>query len=317
MRTAKRLLSVLLLLTAAAIVLFLGIAFFLAQRADYGWRPRVGRPTYVATHPMVLFDEGHNNGSKAGFTGRYWDFARLLRADGCRLTRCSSRKFTPDLLRTAQVLVVANAAGAPKRQIFGINIPQDTGGRRRGDPAFEREEIEDVRRWVEKGGSLLLIADHAPFGQAAAALASAFGITMHMGFVEVPGERSDPLVFSLANGRLGDHPILRGNSAETRVKLVMTYTGQSLGGPKDATVLLRLPTNATESVPDDEKFAERPAGPAQGLALEYGKGRLVVLGEAAMLTSQVDHRVPYGMDTGGNDNRRLALNIIHWLLHTL
>ena len=111
--------------------------------------------------------------------------------------------------------MIANAAGAPKHQVFGINIPiEDTGGRQRSDPAFADDEIEAIRRWVENGGSLLLIADHAPFGQAAAGLSSAFGVTMHKGFVEIPNERSDPVVYSTENGLLGNHPIVRGNGVE-------------------------------------------------------------------------------------------------------
>jgi hypothetical protein len=54
---------------------------------------------------------------------------------------------------------------------------------------------------------------------------------------------------------------------------------------------------------------------AQGLALTHGQGRIVVLGDAAMLTAQLrryDGR-PFGMNTRAYDNRQLALNIMHWL----
>ena len=68
-------------------------------------------------------------------------------------------------------------------------------------------------------------------------------------------------------------------------------------------------------VGDDLK--PEPAGTAQGLALSVGKGRAVVLGEAAMLTAQVNEREPFGMNTPGNDNRQLALNIMHWLSRRL
>lgn len=60
-------------------------------------------------------------------------------------------------------------------------------------------------------------------------------------------------------------------------------------------------------------------GWSQGLALEIGKGRVVVLGEAAMLTARL-HRFdgrPIGMNTAGYDNRQLALNIMHWLTRLL
>jgi hypothetical protein len=295
---------------------FLVSAFFFAQRADYGWSPEVERPTWTAEHPRVLFDEGHHEASTAGLSGRYWPFARLLRADGYDLVRTRA-PLTPGLLSGGRVLVIADAAGALKPQLFGINLPVATG-RRRSDPAFTTAEIDAVREWVERGGSLLLIADHAPFGQAVAALAASLGVTLRLGFVEVPGESSDPLVFSDENGRLGEHPILAGGDEAARVRRVMTYTGESLDGPPGAAVLLRLPASAVEAVPaGNDELVERPAGSAQGVAFELGRGRVVVLGEAAMATAQVARRVPYGMNTGDNDNRQFVLNTMAWLTHRL
>ena len=60
-------------------------------------------------------------------------------------------------------------------------------------------------------------------------------------------------------------------------------------------------------------------GWSQGLALELGKGSVVVLGEAAMLTARFSgydgRRI--GMNTPGYDNRQLALNIMRWLTRAL
>ncbi|MGH9968159.1 MAG: hypothetical protein ACREBG_10060 [Pyrinomonadaceae bacterium] len=52
------------------------------------------------------------------------------------------------------------------------------------------------------------------------------------------------------------------------------------------------------------------AGRAQALALPFGAGRVVVFGEAAMLTAQ---NVNFGMNYPGTDDRQLALNVLHWL----
>jgi hypothetical protein len=51
------------------------------------------------------------------------------------------------------------------------------------------------------------------------------------------------------------------------------------------------------------------------VALPLGKGRTVVLGEAAQLSAQVagPQRRPMGMNAPGIDNRQMALNIMHWL----
>jgi len=311
----KKVLVIIGACVVAVLLLFLGTAFFLAQRADYGWDPAIATPSFTDAHPRVLIDEGHHNASLAGITGRYWPFARLLRADGYSVKR-GRELFTPGYLDGVQVLVIANASGAPKPQVFGMNIPIHTS-LKRSDPAFAAAEIQLIRSWVEQGGSLLLIADHAPFGEAAAGLSSALGVTMHKGFVEVPDETSDPLLFSRDNGRLGDHPIVNGDQPGTAVRRIMTYTGQSLDGPTGATMLLRLPETAVEYVPQGDTLVQRPAGLAQGLALELGKGRIVVLGEGAMVTAQVNRRLPYGMNTADNDNCQFVLNVMHWLSRKL
>ena len=311
MNALKRVLIVVGACVVLAVLLGLGSAFFLAQRADYGWSPEISTPRFTAEHPRVLIDEGHCNASTAGFVGRYWPFARLLRADGYAVVR-GHEAFTSSSLDGARVLVIANASGAPKTQIFGMNIPFPTD-KKRGDPAFTSAELEVVRSWIERGGSLLLIADHAPFGESAAGLGAAFGVRMHGGFTEVPHELSDPLLFSAENGRLGDHPIVSGGSLPAPVHRVMTYTGQSLDGPVGAAVLLRLPHGAVEAVPEADSLVERPAGAAQALAFEYGKGRVVVLGEAGAATAQVSGREHYGMNSGDNDNQQFVVNVMRWL----
>jgi hypothetical protein len=298
-----------------ALLLAVAVAVSRAQRADFGWKPAVVKPAFASVHPRVVFDEGHCNASTAGLGGRYLPFGRLLRADGYDFRR-RGRAFAAGCFDGAQVLVIANAAGAPKPQFMGVNLPVRTS-RERGDPAFTPEEVTLVRKWVEGGGSLLLIADHAPMGAASEALSAAFGVKMNKGFVEVPDELSDPLLFSRGNGRLGDHPILSGEGPETAVRRVMTFTGQSLEGPAGSSVLLRLPESAIEYVPAGSELRPQPAGEAQGVALEWGRGRVVVLGEAGMLTAQVAEGKPFGMNLAGNDNRQFALNVMHWLSRRL
>jgi hypothetical protein len=55
------------------------------------------------------------------------------------------------------------------------------------------------------------------------------------------------------------------------------------------------------------------------VALKFGKGRVVVLAEAAMMSAQVigPQKVKFGMNKPGTDNRQLALNIMHWLSHLI
>jgi len=311
----KIIILVVLACVVGGLAFLIATALYESQRADYGWRPVVAAPAFTTDHPRVLVDAAHNNASTIGLAGRYWPFGCLLRADGYDVAE-NRKPFTLESLAGAKVLVIVNASGAPKPQILGFNLPVKTD-KQRSDPAFTPAEILAVRTWVERGGSLLLIADHAPFGESAAALGSALGVTMHRGFTEVPNEPSDPLLFSAQNGRLADHPIVAGDGKTTLVRRVTTFTGQSLDGPPGATVLLRLPDTAIEFVPVADSLAAQPAGPAQGLAFEWGKGRVVALGEAAMLTAQTHKGVPFGMNTPDNDNRQFALNTMRWLSRKL
>lgn len=312
-----------LLCVVAVVVLAVGLMGYVVygeQRADYGWVPKVTSPTYTNEHPRVVVDQAHNNASTVGIAGRYWPFGRLLREDGYDVVKGKER-FTSEFLDKIDILVIVNASGAAKPNFLGINLPMGVEGDR-GAPAFASEEIAVVREWVEQGGALLLIADHAPFGAASEAMAQAFDVAMFKGFVELPDEQSDPMLFADSNNRLGNHPIIHGDSPATVVRQVATFTGQSLRGPDSATILLRLPENAIEYVApagwkEGMEFVPQPAGNAQGIALPYGKGRVVILGEAAMLTAQVYESKPFGMNQPGNDNQQFALNIMHWLSRKL
>ena len=130
-------------------LLVAAIAVFMAQRADYGWAPAVARPAFTSTHPRVVIDQAHDNASTAGLAGRYWPFARLLRADGYDVHK-GTDAYSPGSLDRVQVLVIANAARAPKPQLLGINLPVRTS-KERGDPAFTADEIRAIRAWVERG----------------------------------------------------------------------------------------------------------------------------------------------------------------------
>jgi hypothetical protein len=59
-------------------------------------------------------------------------------------------------------------------------------------------------------------------------------------------------------------------------------------------------------------FSERRS---QGIAFRFGKGKVVVVGEAAMFTAQVtgSNKLKFGMNREGNDDKQLALNVMHWL----
>jgi hypothetical protein len=162
---------------------------------------------------------------------------------------------------------------------------------------------------------------------------------------------------------LGDHPIIKGRNAQEQLNRVVTFSGQSLKGPEGSVAILKLSDEAKDVPPVTKAEREAAiaearkraseaggnggaqvlriqgngrqgkgtsaAGRAQGIAFELGKGRVVVLGEAAVLSAQLmDSRVAQalnlkpeeaqmGMNVPGTDDRQFALNIMHWLSRIL
>lgn len=280
------------------------------QVADDTYDVSVARPANTNAHPVVCIDAAHHNFATAD--GRYRPFASLLANDGYRIVSTASQ-FTADVLKRCNVLVIANALGAKYPFMPGAS-----------NPAFTSVEVGAVRDWVSDGGSLLLVADHEPVGQANAALAKVFGAEMSGGRTEDDAHSDwssgSPswLIFSSDTGaKVLDHPITRGRNSSEMIRRVETFTGQSLKGPPGSIGFLALAKGATDRTDGGEvRSAE---GRAQGIAFELGRGRVVILGEAAMLTAQVTGggRRKFGMNWPNNDDRQLALNIVHWLSRLL
>jgi len=292
------------------------------QLVDEGFKPAVSNPAYPEDGPTVAIDEAHFNFHTAG--GQYRPFAELLRRDGYNVTILSAG-LEPGALAGMDVLIIANA------------LPRDEDNP--SLPAFTEQECDILVEWVRSGGSLLLIADHAPFGDAAVNLAGRFGVAMGKGWAFDRGSDggiTSQLVFSRENGLLGNHPILSGREEREEISVIKTFTGQSIGVPDGAAALMLLGASAREAKTREDMQAEGAAasggeetgsfgvlsipvaGRAQGLAMKYGKGRIVVLGEAGFLSAQVirfpdGREIKFGMNVPGNDNIQFGLNVLHWL----
>jgi hypothetical protein len=277
------------------------------QMADPNFNTRVERPAYKKSGPKVLFDEAHNNFHTA--SGRYKPFADLIASDGYQLVP-NKQMFSRATLRGYRVLVISNAIGAARMNDATA-----------GNSAFTDEESHAVRDWVKAGGSLLLIADHAPMGSANQSLGKRFGVDMSKMYTvdeqnyDKESENPGFIVYTRESGRLVDHPVTRGRNDSERVNKIITFTGQSLKGPPEATAFLKLADTAFDTMPGQNANRASAAGRAQGVALKFGKGRVIVMGEAGMLSAQIvgPQRMPFGMNRPGIDNRQLALNIMHWL----
>jgi hypothetical protein len=282
----------------------------------------VTSPAYTREHPRVVIDEAHHN--LHTMEGHYKPLAQLLLNDGYQVGP-GMTPFAVSAFRGVAVLVVSNARG----------------GDGPSTSAFTSSECDAVQQWVRDGGSLLLIADHRPFGGAAYELAMRFGVEMGKGYVFDPKNSvGNPtfLAFSRENGLLGDHAITRGRSQAERIDRLVAFTGQALSIPSGGTALMELGPSAYEvdspevghaiarATPGGQVLskadggARSVAGRAQGVALEYGRGRIIIAGEAAMFSAQIlkfdkpgESDIRFGMSVAGNQDKQFALNVVHWL----
>lgn len=291
---------------AVFLLVFCALTAFGQQVPDPNVDVKVARPAYAKKQPKVFFDEAHHNFHTTD--GRYQPFATLITNDGCIVTP-NKQKFTKQTLAGYDVLVIANALGAAQ-----MGAPEAS------NPAFTEDECQVVREWVQAGGALLLIADHAPMGAAAERLGQQFGVGMSKGYTSDPqhypkeSNNQGFIQFNRENGLLGDHAITRGRNTDERLNKVQSFTGQSLKGPPDSVAFLKLADTAVD-VDRPTNTRTPAAGRAQGIALKYGKGRVVVMGEAAMLSAQLagPQQMKMGMNQPGLDNKQLVLNLMHWL----
>jgi hypothetical protein len=172
---------------------------------------------------------------------------------------------------------------------------------------FTPEEVDAVTAWVEGGGSLLLLTDHEPFASPASGLASRFGVRFSRETLRPDrGSQGARIRFDRKAGGVGRHEMARGADR------VVTYGGQALWRTNPQTIrLLPLPR---------VMFGEAgqridTSGAAQLMAFPFGRGRVVMSGEAGLFTAQRDadgSRI--GVADSGTDNERLVLGAVRWLL---
>lgn len=260
--------------------------------------------------PAVAIDAGHVNFHT--LEGRFAPFGRLLSNDGFHVTGHSG-VFTRESLKDISILVIANALNPANSGAWTLPTPS----------AFTADEIAVVKAFVENGGSLLLIADHMPFGGAAADLAQVFGISFYNGFAFYVPDPQAPEVFTAEKGLRTDDLILRGKQPSPAITRLTTFTGTAFRAPASARSLIVLdsdhliltPQTAWVFLPETPRIPA--AGLLQGAALTAGKGRVAVFGEAAMFTAQTDDadpKIKMGFSApGAESNKQFVLNVARWL----
>lgn len=275
-------------------------------------------PSSAFSKPLIrkniLIDNGHHN--LHNITNTYNPLAGTLNKAGFNVEG-HNEKFGKGSLDGWSVLIISNPHSEHQDSLNAkarrekIPIRWSTAA---SQPAYTPDEIEYIREWVSKGGSLLLIMDHAPSGASTGQLAAAFNVeSRNVGTYDLyhrdPTNRDTTLgrsiIFTKSKGLLGNHPILNG------VDSITTYTGQSILGPKDAHPLLILPATAIDQdwLKETKEMRTRSAaGRLQAVAFDYGKGRVVVYGEAAQTRTA-------NISKNDRGNWKFLLNTIRWLMH--
>lgn len=269
----------------------------------------VKEPKLAGLKTRIFFDEAHKNHHEIERT--YKPFAALLRNDGCIIT-AARKPIVKPVLEEAEIYVIATAMG---KEEPGEKSP------------FTDSEINTLEEWVRNGGSALIVTEHYPFGLAMQSLLKKFGVTVHNGYTEdstlTNKDVRDALLFEKSNGSLNDN-----HSITSNVDRVNTFTGSSVKGDSTWMPLLIFTDNAQNYNVDVKvnkdggdvnvniAYADfySAKGYAQGICKIYGKGKIVVLAESAMLTAQIDKNGnKFGMNIPNADNKEFTLNIFRWL----
>jgi hypothetical protein len=289
---------------------------FSQQIADTLYNPKIVNPIYEYDEGSIVFiDEGHHNFHTKN--GRYLAFANLLERDGYKVKEYED-KLNENKLSEGKILVISNALNEINVDFDDWVLPNPS--------AFSKTEIEVVKKWVNAGGSLFLIADHMPCAGAAKDLAAEFGFEFTNGFVFDSQTNwrisRSPAIFNLKEKTLTESVITKGRVPSESVNQIATFTGQAFKIPDDATPILTFNENYVNMLPDtawvfnDKTTKFNVKGWSQGAFKKYGKGKIVVFGEAAMFSAQIagTEKRKMGMNNKvATQNYQLLLNIIHWL----
>ena len=267
----------------------------------------------AATGPRLYIDGGHYNFHTVD--GRYAAFAHLAARDGYRV-RGGNGVLSDSLLATMDLLVIANPLAA-RNDNGRWSLPTPS--------AFTGDEIAAVHRFVERGGSLLLIADHMPFAGAVENLGAAFGIAWINGFAFDDKQNS---IFRLSRAAgLMPHPIFTGRNSSERVDSIVAFTGSAFWLPGGGAPLIVIPPHSRVRLPNvawqfsDSTASISAAGMLQGAALLVGRGRVMAAGEAAMFSAQragANGANTMGFNNpGAPQNAQFVVNVLHWLSQLL
>lgn len=297
-------------MSRVAVFLFILTGLSFAQQiGDPDFNPPIFHPAYATGEgSQIYIDEAHNNFHT--MEGRYKPFADLLARDGY-VIKTLKDTIERNTLDSVDILVISNALNIRNTEDWTLPTPS----------AFTEDEIKNIARWVDEGGSLFLIADHMPFPGAVSELASQFGFKLNNGFAFDTSSTGFDL-FTREAGTLKNNFITNGRDNSERVDSIYSFTGEAFQIPKNAVPVMTMNKSFVFMMPDTAwNFKEDTptisvAGWSQGAVENLGKGKVAVWGEAAMFSAQVagQNKTKVGMNTPeAKYNYQLLLNVIHWL----
>ncbi len=265
---------------------------------------------------VVGFDE--TDGAWGRITGRFGAVADVLACDGYEV-----QAFDTPFDETETACLDLDPPHCSYYQaLLAIDLLVIGNARPGWRPPVSEAHAHAIARWVgEAGGRLFLVADHDPWPGKIQALAEALALDWPSLFEDWAPLQSEFRIFSLAppvdpflDGSLDPrHVIARGRSAAEEVLTVQTFYGSGLrrepGEPGN--LLLAFPPGAQLTTADG--LTKYPAdGYGQGLAFDFGAGRVYASAEFTMFTATVDASGEKGMNAHPS-NEQYLLNVVHWL----
>jgi len=293
------------------LTLILSISSYGQQVVDSSFIGNIGEPAYEREKgPKILIDEVHNNGTR--LKSSFAVLSKVLIKDGYNLQPQNQNKFEHEILNL-KVLVIIDPLATQNIDKWELPTPS----------AFDKREIKAINKFVKKGGSLLLVVDHMPFSGASQKLAQSFGVDFINGFA-IDTVQWDLTKFNRNNNSLKQHAIINGRNYSEKIFEIGSYFGQCFTYSNsnlvplleftDKNIVCYEPKKAWRF---DSKTKIRSAlGLYQGIAGEYGKGRIVILGDSSFVGAYLigQNSRPIGMNSiEVKDNFQFILNIFHWL----
>jgi hypothetical protein len=279
---------------------------------DSPFNANVSNPKYkLGKGPSILIDAAHHNFIIE--MGLIKPLVDVLHADGY-ITKIDSQVFTKNYLSKYKTLVIMPAM--PFK--FGTkNIIND-------EITFTNEELTILQDWVNQGGSLLMLSEHAPIDKSMTPLFNKFGITTTTGIIYDSAycdtsiklsTNQTYIQYTTENGLLNtNHPITQGQNSTEAIHRIVVYGGSGMIG-QAYTNIFRTSPYATIR----KWSGNLPSGTvsSQCLAGEFGKGRLVALGDCngftAMYINSGGKKYSAGMQVNNYDWKQFVLNTFHWL----